>query len=66
MSAVETISVTTMYDKNTKKFNLLVDKELLNALRVDLYKYNRTHTTALELLDWLETCLLKAPHHINQ
>lgn len=62
MSAVQTIRITTMYDKTTKKFNLLVDNELLNALRVDLYKYNRTNTTALELLDWLETCIANASH----
>lgn len=66
MSAVQTIRITTMYDKTTKKFNLLVDNELLNALRVDLYKYNRTNTTALELLDWLETCLIKATHNTTQ
>ena len=57
LTETQTISVITMYDRNTQKTNLLVDTDLLNQLRVDLYKNERTHTTALELLDWLQTCL---------
>ena len=63
---MSTISVHTIYDRNTDKHSLLVDTELLDKLRVDLYKNNRTKTTALELLDWLETCITANKQTINE
>jgi hypothetical protein len=66
MSTTQTISINTMYERKTNKHSLRVDTELLNALRVDLYKSERTHTTALELLDWLQTCLDRAEQDINK
>jgi hypothetical protein len=55
-----TISFTPVYDRCTQKSGILVDREFLDQIKLDLYEKQKTSLTALEMLDWLKACVNQA------